>query len=332
MSSMEDTFRIAALTAVAPVAWGTTYLVTQTWLPPERPLFSAAVRALPIGLVILTARRELPRGAWWWRAGLLGVLNIGAFFALLFLAAYRLPGGLAATMTALSPLVVMGLAWPLAGERASGLGLLGGALGLFGVGLLVLRSDAAPDVVGIGAALAAVGLSALGFTLVRRWQPPTDLLTFTGWQLVAGGLFLTPLALVVEGPPPPLDGRTLLAYAYLGLVGTGLAYVAWFTGVRRLGAGPTSLIGLVNPVVGTALGVSFAGETFGPAQSLGTLLALSGVVMGQPAVLELLRRGRSADGDADLVGGLAPVAVEHPEAVHAGLPGLHVRREAACGD
>lgn len=322
---MEDKFRVVVFTALAPVAWGTTYLVTQTWLPPERPLFSAAVRALPIGLVILAARRELPSGTWWWRASLLGVLNIGAFFALLFLAAYRLPGGLAATMTALSPLVVMGLAWPLAGERTSRLGVLGGALGLCGVALLVLRSDAAPDALGIGAALGAVGLSALGFTLVRRWQPPTDLLTFTGWQLVAGGLFLTPLALVVEGPPPPLDGPTLLAFAYLGLVGTGLAYVAWFTGVRRLGAGPTSLIGLVNPVVGTALGVSFAGETFGPAQSLGTLLALGGVVVGQPAVVELLRRGGSADGDADLVRGRVPVTVEDPEAVQACLTGLDVR-------
>ena len=39
------------MTAVAPAAWGTTYIVTEKFLPPDRPLFAALVRALPIGLV-----------------------------------------------------------------------------------------------------------------------------------------------------------------------------------------------------------------------------------------------------------------------------------------
>ena len=116
---MEDKYLTGLFTAVAPVAWGTTYWVTQTYLPVDRPLFDGLVRALPVGLLMLAWRRELPQGSWWWRAALLGTLNIGAFFALIFLAAYHLPGGLAATMTAMSPLVVMGLAWPLAGEGTS---------------------------------------------------------------------------------------------------------------------------------------------------------------------------------------------------------------------
>jgi len=185
---MEDKARAGALTLVAPTAWGSTYLVTQSLLPPDRPLFSALVRALPIGLAVLAWRRELPRGSWWWRSLLLGTLNIGAFFALIFLAAYRLPGGLAATLTAVSPIVVMLLAWPLAGERPSLPGLAGGVVGLVGVSLLVLRAGFSDDPLGVAAALAAVATSAVGFTLVRRWQPPTDLLTFTSWQLVAGGL------------------------------------------------------------------------------------------------------------------------------------------------
>jgi probable blue pigment (indigoidine) exporter len=47
-------------------------------------------------VAILSGRLELPRGAWWWRAAVLGVLDISLFFALLFVAAYRLPGGMAA--------------------------------------------------------------------------------------------------------------------------------------------------------------------------------------------------------------------------------------------
>jgi len=50
--------------------------------------------------LLLTLTRRLPRGSWWWRAAVLGLLNFGAFFPLLFFAAYRLPGGVAATEVA----------------------------------------------------------------------------------------------------------------------------------------------------------------------------------------------------------------------------------------
>ena len=51
-----------------------------------------------------------------------------------------------------------------------------------------------------------------------------------------------------------------------------------------MSAGAVSLIGLVNPVVGTALGVAFAAEAFGPVQALGMALVLGGVVLGQRTV------------------------------------------------
>lgn len=343
---MEDTRRTVLLTLLAPTAWGSTYLVTQTLLPPDRPLFAALVRALPIGLLVLAWRRELPVGAWWWRAPLLGLLNIGGFFALVFLAAYRLPGGLAATLTAVSPIVVMLIAWPLAGERPSVAGLTGGVVGLGGVCLLVLRANLSVDPLGLAAAWGAVGTSAVGFTLVRRWRPPTDLVTFTAWQLVSGGLVLLPVALVVEGPPPAIDVEAAAGFAYLALLGTGAAYVAWFNGVRRLGAGPTALIGLVNPVVGTLLGVAFAREVFGPTQLLGLVLVLGGVVAGQPPALAALRRalrrpsrdatagaahGASADGHLDVVRGLPRVAVDDAEPVDPGASGLDVGRERTVG-
>jgi drug/metabolite transporter (DMT)-like permease len=78
-----------------PAVWGTTYIVTTELLPPGRPLLTAALRALPAGLLLLAVTRRLPHGDWWWRAAVLGTLNIGAFFALLFISAYRLPGGVA---------------------------------------------------------------------------------------------------------------------------------------------------------------------------------------------------------------------------------------------
>ena len=99
-------------------------------------MLAAMVRALPIGVVFVIRSRRLPSGDWWWRAGVLGVLNIGAFFALLFEAAFRLPGGVAATAGALQPLIASGLAAVIIGERFTRRSALAGFIGMIGVALL----------------------------------------------------------------------------------------------------------------------------------------------------------------------------------------------------
>jgi probable blue pigment (indigoidine) exporter len=304
MSSMETTSLRPAgpgtvlLTAIAPMAWGSTYLVTEKLLPPDRPLFAALVRALPVGLVLLAIRRELPRGSWWWKAGVLGLCNIGAFFPLIFLAAYHLPGGLAATLQATSPLAVMAIALPVIGERPARLRVVAALVGLVGVALLVLRSPGQVSLLGLAAAFGSVLVSALGFVLVKRWPASTavrssgaaGMLTLVSWQLVVGGLALLPVTLLVEGAPPHVDAQALGGFLWMAVVGTGLAYFCWFRGLTRMTAGATALVGLVNPVVGTTLGVLFDGEVFGPTQALGVVLVLGGVTAGQ---LTGLRRHRA---------------------------------------
>ena len=279
---MEDTsLRTLLVTAVAPIAWGTTYIVTENFLPPDRPLFAAAARALPAGLVLLAWRRQLPHGDWWWKAALLGLCNIGLFFPLIFLAAYELPGGLAATVQAMSPLAVMAIALPALGERPGVRRVVAALVGLLGVGLLVLRAGGELSTLGLVAAVGSVVVSALGFVLVKRWPSPTDMLTTISWQLVAGGLVLVPVALLVEGAPPALSATNLGGLLWLTTMGTAVAYYCWFRGLVRMPAGAVAIVGLVNPVVGTLLGVLFAGELFGWAQALGMVLVLGGVVAGQ---------------------------------------------------
>lgn len=217
---------LTALTAVAPVIWGTTYLVTTEFLPPGYPLFSGVLRALPAGLILLAVTRRLPHGGWLWRAFLLGTLNIGAFIALLFVSAYRLPGGVAATLNAVQPLFVTGLAFLLLGERPTGWRLGWGLAGVLGVGLIVLRGQLSFDLIGILAGVAGAGVMAAGIVLTRRWGRPDGVgaATMAGWQLTAGGLVLVPLALAFEGLPPALDLRAVGGYAWLGLLGALLTY------------------------------------------------------------------------------------------------------------
>ena len=276
-------WRTISLTALPAAMWGSTYAVTQAWLPPGRPLFAATVRALPVGLLMLLWVRRLPHGSWWWRSLVLGGLNIGFFYDLLFLAAYRLPSGLGATMVATAPMVTMAVAWLLLRERPVRGSVVAGAVGLCGVALLVLQNglDRPVDALGLAGGFGAVVLASLGFVLTKRWSPPADVVTVTTWQLVAGGLVLLPIGLVVEGAPPALDLPAALALAYLGLLGSGLAYVLWFRGLALLGPTRTSIIGLVNPVVGVLLGVVFLGESFGPVHLVGMLLVVGSVLAAQ---------------------------------------------------
>src|SRR5688500_14405912 len=86
VASMEATVQWSLVVAVAPIAWGSAYFVARQFLPPDIPLWGAVFRALPAGLLLLAIRRQLPRGAWWWRSLVLGALNMGAFFALVYVA------------------------------------------------------------------------------------------------------------------------------------------------------------------------------------------------------------------------------------------------------
>ncbi|WP_171164744.1 EamA family transporter [Streptomyces sp. I05A-00742] len=273
---------VLLLTALAPALWGTTYYVTTEWLPPGRPLLAAVVRALPAGLVLVAATRRLPRGDWWWRALVLGTLNIGAFFALLFIAAYRLPGGVAATVGAVQPLLAAGLSAGLLGGRLSPRTLIAGIVGVAGVSLLVLRADARLDGPGIAAALGGALVMATGVVLSKRWTSPAPLLATTGWQLVAGGLVLIPVALLVEGPPPAgLTAANLTGYGYLAAIGTALAYALWFRGIRELPATDVTFLGLLSPLVATALGWLALGQRLTGLQVLGGLVVLGALVVAQ---------------------------------------------------
>ncbi|WP_406335552.1 EamA family transporter [Streptomyces sp. NBC_00203] len=279
---MEANARWVALTAVAPVAWGTNYFVTHEFLPADRPLYGAALRALPAGLILLALCRQRPRGAWWRRSAVLGLLNVSVFFVLVYVASQLLPTSIASTVMAVSPLTMMLIAWALVSERPRTAHLAGAAIGLAGVCLMLLTGVERVSVPGVLASAAAMLVSSFGHILAKRWSADADVLASTAWQLTAGGLFLLPVAAAVEGPPPALSTPALLAFGYVTLVATALAFAAWFTGLRHLPAGTVGLIGLLNPVTGVLLGTAVAAEVLTVQQLCGLVLVLAGVVLGRP--------------------------------------------------
>ena len=269
------------LTALAPMIWGTTYFVATELLPPNHPLLVASLRSLPIGLLLIAWLRQLPQGVWWWRILLLGSLNIGLFQALLFIAAYRLPGGVAATAGSIQPLLVVWFSWIILHEKPSKLSIVAAIAGLVGVGLLVLSPAARLDSVGIAAAIAGAATMGLGTVLGKRWKRPVPLLVFTAWQLAVGGIVLLPIALTFEEPITQLSTTNLVGFVYLGVIGTGLAYALWFRGIDKLKASAVSSLGLMSPVVATLIGFVLLHQTLTPIQLVGMGIVLISVLVGQ---------------------------------------------------
>jgi probable blue pigment (indigoidine) exporter len=278
---MSDT-RLLLQTALAPATWGTTYAVMSEVLPPDRPLLAAVGRALPAGILLALIFRGLPTGSWWWRAPLLGSLNVGIFFALLVVAADRLPGGVAATLGAIGPLLVAILAWLLLGSRPGARAVLAGLAGVGGVALLVLTPAASLDPIGVAAGLGATFCASLGLVLTRRFgPPPASLLVATGWQLVAAGALLVPVTLLFEGTPPVPTGPQALGFAYLATFATAVAYALWFRGIGGLAPQRVAFLVLLSPVVATAVGWIVLGQSLGALQIVGTAVALVCLVAAQ---------------------------------------------------
>ena len=270
-------------TALAPAIWGSTYIVTTQLLPPDRPFIAALLRTLPAGLLLLMFVGRLPPRAEWGRLAVLSALNIGFFQALLFIAAYRLPGGLAAVVGAIQPLLVMGLAWLLDRRPPARLAVGAGVLGVLGMAVLLLSPGAAWDAAGIAAALAGAACMAAGTYLTRRWRSELPVLALTGWQLLLGGLMLAPLAVLVDPPLPALGAVQVLGYAYLSLAGALLAYALWFRGIARLSPVAVSSLGLLSPLVAVVLGWALLGQAMSGLSLAGLVTVLASILAVQRA-------------------------------------------------
>lgn len=286
------------LAAAAPMTWGTTYFVATNFLPPNYPLMAALLRALPAGLLLLAIARQLPSGIWWFRILVLGILNFSLFFPMLYAAAYRLPGGVAATVVSTQPLLVVLLSrWMLGGSISAG-AIAAAVAGIGGIAMTVLTPAAHLDAIGVIAGLVGAASMAAGVVLSRRWSPEVPLLTFTAWQLTAGGLVLLPVAFVFEWPMPALSAANLAGLAYLSLIGCALTYILWFRAVSRLETTSVSRLALLSPVTATVIGVLLAGESLSGLQMAGIAIVITSMIASGG--------GRSStQPDASVTGGMS---------------------------
>jgi drug/metabolite transporter (DMT)-like permease len=258
--------------------WGSTYLAIRIANETLPPFLLAGSRFMVAGLVLMFWSRArgtaLPTLRQW-----PGVIGVGACLVVLsnvpvVWAERHLPSGTVALFAAVSPLMIAffngrrtGTA--LGSRRAMGLALGTVGMVLLGSASFELSHEVMPLVV-----LGVASLSwSIGSTYGRDWGQPTDWLMSSASQMFAGGM----LALVVSlaaGEMRSLDvhavsGTSVLAWSYLTLFGSLVAYPVfqWLLGVAD--ATQVSSYTYVNPVIALALGFALMGEQV----SMRTLLA-----------------------------------------------------------
>lgn len=233
--------------------------VTIRWGLRDAPvLWFAALRALIAGVALVGIAtlqgRARPTGVRTWSLiWLMAVANGSVAFAAMFGGVAGLATGSAAVLANAQPLLILFPAWWLYGERVTNRMSLGMLVGFSG--LLVV---AAPGGGGSGAwlsILAAVAITA--GTLLSRRLAATDVLQAAGWHFVIGGVVLAAVAAAVEGLPNiNWTPRFAFALGFLALIGTALAFWAWFTETMRCPLGRVAAWTFLTPVFGVVLGWS----------------------------------------------------------------------------
>jgi drug/metabolite transporter (DMT)-like permease len=270
------------------VMWGSSYLFIKIGVESVTPMTLVALRlgvgTLFLGGVLLLARGRLPsRPATWFHLMVMAVLNIVLPFSLVTWAELEVPSSLAAILTAAAPLYTIVIAAltlrdePVTLQRASGL-----VVGFAGV--VVLTGPAAlasgSSLAAVVALLLAAASYAAGAVYARRTvsglRPVVPAFLQVAIAFVMSGI----LAVALEAPTSLAYGpAAILAVLWLGLLGSGLAYLAYFRLIRAWGATRTTAVAYLLPVVGIVLGVLVVGETIDLRIIAGTALIIGGVTL-----------------------------------------------------
>lgn len=266
--------------AAATILWGFTYIVTTKMLP-HNPMFIAAARAFGGGVPLLLLARDVPPVRWWIKLVILGTLNSGLFFALLFVAAIRMPGGVTATFQALGPLFIVLLAWPLLGAIPSRAKVLAAVAGAAGVSMVVLKGEEALDPIGLLAAFGAAFSVALGGALTHKWGRPSSVISLTAWQMIVAGIELTAVALYLNDVPGSLNGLNVVGLSVLALLVTALPFALWFGAIRDAGAASVAPMLLLTPLTAFALDAIFRAVVPTTLQGIGMAVVIGSLLYGQ---------------------------------------------------
>jgi drug/metabolite transporter (DMT)-like permease len=272
--------------------WGSSYLFIKVGVDHGLQPFTLVTFRLLIGFALLAtvvafAREPLPRDPrMYGHLLVMGTINIAIPFALITFAEHlpSIDSSLASVINSAVPLFVIVIAAIfLKGEAITANRLVGLAVGFVGVAVLV-----GLDVAGLGSSSAVGELALIGATIsyafgnvyakahVHGLRPMIPAL----FQVFFGLVVTATLALVTEHPlAVAWTPEALLSVVWLGLLGSGLAYLSYFRILQRWGATRTSLVAYLLPIYGIALGALVLHEPIAITTLVGTALIIGGIAL-----------------------------------------------------
>jgi drug/metabolite transporter (DMT)-like permease len=287
---------LPASLATIYVVWGSTYLAIRVMVETMPPLLAAGARFTLAGgifwLVLRLSRggRERVRatGREITGAAVVGTLLCFGGNGLVTVAEQHVPSGLAALILGSIPLWVVVLR-VVYRERVPTATLAGVLLGFVGLAILVLPSDrpGGAPLWGLLTCIAAAALWAAGTFSATRIQLPSHPLTATAWQMLLGGAGMLVVGMAVgevgDVHPSRFSGDSLLAFAYLVVIGSLLAFSAYTWLLRNAPVSLVATYAYVNPVIAVFLGWAILDEQI-------TLTIVAGALAIVASVATVVRR------------------------------------------
>ena len=259
--------------------WGASYLFIKIGLDDLSPAGIVFARTSLAALVLLPfAIRSGGMTPLWRRApaiALLAAVQVAGPFLLISAGEQHIPSSLAGILVASAPIFTAILAiWLDQAERLSTNGVIGVVIGILGVALLLgVEVEGSGLGGGLMVVLASVGYALGGFGLKRYFTGYQPLALVAG-TMTASAIMTLPLFLIDTPSHVGLD--TVGAMAALGLGGTGIAFVIYYTLNHAIGPTRTSLVAYVAPVFAVVYGVTLLDENFGFGTAIGIVLIIGG--------------------------------------------------------
>ena len=259
--------------------WGASYLFIKIGLDDLSPAGIVFTRTALAALVLLPFAIKSGGMVPLWRRApglfLLAAVQVAGPFLLISAGEIHIASSLAGILVASAPIFTAIFAiWVDQAERLSANGIIGVAIGILGVALL-LGVDVSGSGLGGGlmVVLASVGYAIGGFAL-KRYYTGYQPLALVASTMTASALMTLPLFLIDLPGHVGLD--TVGAMSALGLGGTGIAFVIYYTLNHAIGPTRTSLVAYVAPVFALVYGVTLLDEKLSAATAFGILLIVGG--------------------------------------------------------
>ncbi len=270
--------------------WGSSYLFIKIGVEAGLQPFTLVTLRLLIGAALLltvfvVAREHMPRDPrFYGHIAAVGFFGIALPFSLITFAEQHTTSAIAAVLTAPVPLFAIPLAAIfLNDERFTVNRMIGVVVGLIGVAVLVGFDPAqlqSGDLTGELLLVAAAISYAIGGVYARKFVHGYRPMIPALFQVSSALVMVTVLAFVFEHPlDAGLTAESLFAVVWLGLFGSGLAYLCFFRLINTVGAARTTLVAYLLPLWGIVLGVLVRNEPIPPQLVLGTILVIGGIAL-----------------------------------------------------